>query len=811
MKKPVVLRIYKGDQLMGVKQFADPQIVIGRQGEVQVALEGDSVSIIHASIEERGETYSVMDLGSESGTFLNGERVLDVELESGDVLKIGEYKIEFYIGVPRPKGYSDATIAARSTMPKPAAPQAAPQPPQAAPQPPPVVSQPVAPPQPPPVVSQQVVTPQPPPAAPQPPPSVVQPPPVAAPVPEAPKQEAPKQHPIIPVFPKSVPVPPPSAPSAPEKTEKEEPKVVPVPPPPTIQPQTAANRIETGSPAGVGMAGVTGGVTGGIAAGLGAPSTMRVPPPMPGGATRRATPPHKPHKTRFSKTFAPPSKYKDVRDYVKPSKGTVVEILVAWRERVIATYHFSSAKTITMGSHPSNDVVLPLFATQVRKLPIVKIDRQAIVLIAPEMKGELIRGQAASNFAELIRQNRMVNAGNGYTLALEQGEMVQVDIGEQVSVIVRYVSDSPKPLVAPLFDLTASEFTGVVLSLAMVGMLWLYTYLYSPPKVLGDEENNEPQRTAIIMLKPPTPPPLPPPADPTPAPTPVAPPPTPPPKVVKVKPTETKTAPQAATKKAQTATNLTTKQDPGKSAAAAPNKNKTGPRTQTSVKQGGAIKTADKEGSQMQSKSRDLSKAGVFSAFGSGGAQDKLAGSTTGSGELAGMAAASSGKAGSATNRAGQGLGSELKDTGMGGNGKSLEGIAGGVGTTGRGSGNSGYGTGGLGNRAGVKIVTGGTEEQIGVGIDKEAIRRVIMANLRVIRSCYEKQLNRHPDLFGKLVLSWDIGEQGRVVATRVKSNELGNREVADCITDKLKGWRFPEPPANQVVVVEAYPFFFSN
>jgi hypothetical protein len=335
-------------------------------------------------------------------------------------------------------------------------------------------------------------------------------------------------------------------------------------------------------------------------------------------------------------------------------------------------------------------------------------------------------------------------------------------------------------------------------------------YLYSPPKPLDDQEEKQPDRTAVILLAPPTPPPLPPPPPPpppqpaaTPVPTPVA---TPPPQKVKV----AEKVQEAQKKTAPTVTNLTKKEDPGKSASAAPNKNKTGPRIQTSVKQGGAIKTTPKEGAQMESKSKDVSHAGMFSVFGNNGAQDKLAQSTTGAGELAGMASAANGKAGSAVDRAGQGLGSELKDTGMGGNGKALDGIAGGVGTQGRGSGNSGYGTGGLGNRQGVKIVTGGAGEDIRGTIDREAIRRVIRANLSSIRACYEKELNRHPDLMGKIVLTWEIGEQGRVISASTKSNELGNKDVADCITEKLKTWRFPEPPANTTAEV-SYPFLFSN
>jgi hypothetical protein len=82
---------------------------------------------------------------------------------------------------------------------------------------------------------------------------------------------------------------------------------------------------------------------------------------------------------------------------------------------------------------------------------------------------------------------------------------------------------------------------------------------------------------------------------------------------------------------------------------------------------------------------------------------------------------------------------------------------------------------------------------------------------LRTIKSCYEFQLNKNKELMGKLVLSWEIGEQGRVVSAKVRSNELGNAEVANCIMRNLKTWRFPEPPSNQVVEVESYPFFFSN
>lgn len=772
MKKPVVLRIYKGEQLLGVKQFIDSQIVIGRQGEVQVALEGDNVAIIHAVIEERdGGGHYICDLGSESGTYRNGEMVLDTQIQSGDTLQIGDYRIEFYLGVPKPKAPPPG-LSSGAEAPAPAA--------SSAPEPAPV--KPIEP------------TPSVPQAPPFEPVAVPKESPAAQTLNKEPKPQAP---PVVKQEFRRESLGPDTAPSPQVPVSKPavaEPPKPEVAEPPKVEAKTevkpAASSVQAAASTVVG-----GTVTGFSLAGPKAKST----------AHKSGEKKHR----RFGSTFAPPSRYNDVREYVRPSKGTVVEVLVAWRERVIATHHFSEKRTITMGSHPENDIVLPMFASRARRVPILKISSQAVVLISPEMSGELIRGQSSSTFIELVRQNRMAKDGAAYALILEQGEMIRIELNDQISVIVRYVSESPKPMVAPLLDLTTSEFTGVVLSFVLVAVLGLYMFLYTPPLPLPDEGlENEPLRTAMIITAKPTPAPLPPapPKPERPAPTPAA---TPPPQIVKATPQPKKTEDKKVSQP-KAVKNLTKKNDPGLSANAAPNKNKTGPRHLTAPKSGGAIKTAAKEGSQMKSAQKDPSKSGVFSVFGTNGAQDQLAQSTSGAGELAGLADQATGKAGSSENRPGQGLGSKLKDTGRGGTGNALTGIAGGISTAGRGSGNSGYGTGGLGNHSGVKIVPGGEEESFSGTIDREAIRRVIQANLRVIKTCYERQLNRNPDLFGKVVIAWEIGEQGRVVSARIGRDELGNRAVGDCIVAKLKGWRFPEPPANQQVEV-AYPFFFSN
>lgn len=733
-KQPIVLRVHKNGALVGVKQFLENQIVIGRQSDLQLPLEGESIAVIHCTIESRDGGWFIADLGSESGTKKNQETILDSAIQSGDTIEIGDYKIEFFIGIPKPK--APPVEVAAPVAPTTVAPAIVP---------PTVVTQPVN------VIPAESTQ------------------PVSVPTATTPPLTR------APLFP----------PLAAVKGEQ----------PASGSTLASSKPAEYSRPVDR--------PTVDIISGSGSLETVAARP------IRASVRPHG-HKKKGRKTFAPPSRYQNVKEFVKPTKGSVVEVMVAWRERVIATYSFSEKKIITIGSKPSCDVPVPVMGSRLRSAPIVKVDQPATVFILPESTGELVRGQNSQPFAELSRTGRIGRNGELSTLVLEQGELVKMDVGEGISIIIRYVSEAPKPLMAPLFDLTTSEVTGVVLAMALVAVLSLYMYLYSPTKELPPEAGlDEPLRTAVMLVKPtPVPPPLPPAEQTKVVEIPATPVPTPPPQVVRSTPSPVKTEVKQKQTQAQVLTQVKT--NPGQAANAAPNKNKTGPRTQTTVKQGGAVKTTDQKASQMQSKPKDVSKAGIFSTFGGGGAQNTLAGSTTGSGELAGMSASATGRSGFNENRAGEGLGSATKDTGQGGTGKSLEGIVGGIKTEGRGGGNTGYGTGGLGGRVGVKVVPGGEGEAFSGTIDREAIRRVILANYRVIKTCYEKELNRTPDLVGKLVIEWDIGEKGAVLRTAVQRNELGNKAVADCLMGRLRMWRFPEPPTNEVVTV-AYPFVFSN
>jgi pSer/pThr/pTyr-binding forkhead associated (FHA) protein len=75
--------------------------VLGRDGGCDFVVEDDTVSRQHARIRVEDQTFVLFDLGSGNGTYVNGEQVQRVELQDGDVIKIGDSLILFKDAKPR--------------------------------------------------------------------------------------------------------------------------------------------------------------------------------------------------------------------------------------------------------------------------------------------------------------------------------------------------------------------------------------------------------------------------------------------------------------------------------------------------------------------------------------------------------------------------------------------------------------------------------------------------------------------------------------------------------------------------------------
>jgi hypothetical protein len=68
---------------------------IGRSPDCEIFLDDVTVSRNHAVLVEQDGKFSVEDQGSLNGTFVNRKRIDSAELEEGDELQIGKYRMTF--------------------------------------------------------------------------------------------------------------------------------------------------------------------------------------------------------------------------------------------------------------------------------------------------------------------------------------------------------------------------------------------------------------------------------------------------------------------------------------------------------------------------------------------------------------------------------------------------------------------------------------------------------------------------------------------------------------------------------------------
>ena len=72
---------------------------VGRHPDSDIFLDDVTVSRRHAEFVCQGRAYVVRDVGSLNGTYLNRERVEEAQLENGDEVQIGKFKLVYLAGV----------------------------------------------------------------------------------------------------------------------------------------------------------------------------------------------------------------------------------------------------------------------------------------------------------------------------------------------------------------------------------------------------------------------------------------------------------------------------------------------------------------------------------------------------------------------------------------------------------------------------------------------------------------------------------------------------------------------------------------
>ncbi len=108
--------VFHNDQPIKTYEIDDPVITIGRLPENAISIANMGVSRRHVRIErDANRNYTLSDLNSLNGTYVNNKKVRKCTLNSGDRISIGKYVIQFEIvqrQAPAPTEPAQDTYAA---------------------------------------------------------------------------------------------------------------------------------------------------------------------------------------------------------------------------------------------------------------------------------------------------------------------------------------------------------------------------------------------------------------------------------------------------------------------------------------------------------------------------------------------------------------------------------------------------------------------------------------------------------------------------------------------------------------------------
>jgi pSer/pThr/pTyr-binding forkhead associated (FHA) protein len=93
--KGPALVVRSGGGRAGEMFHPEQETTIGRSPDCGIFLDDVTVSRKHAVLVNRDGAFFIEDQGSLNGTFVNRKRVESAELEDGDELQIGKYRLTF--------------------------------------------------------------------------------------------------------------------------------------------------------------------------------------------------------------------------------------------------------------------------------------------------------------------------------------------------------------------------------------------------------------------------------------------------------------------------------------------------------------------------------------------------------------------------------------------------------------------------------------------------------------------------------------------------------------------------------------------
>jgi pSer/pThr/pTyr-binding forkhead associated (FHA) protein len=105
-EQEIVAHLASGDGMLiihrgpgkGSRYLLNESTTVGREMGSHIFLDDVTISRKHALLVSQSKSFSLEDLGSLNGTYVNGESITKISLKNGDEIQIGKFHMLFFGG-----------------------------------------------------------------------------------------------------------------------------------------------------------------------------------------------------------------------------------------------------------------------------------------------------------------------------------------------------------------------------------------------------------------------------------------------------------------------------------------------------------------------------------------------------------------------------------------------------------------------------------------------------------------------------------------------------------------------------------------
>lgn len=88
---------------------------------------------------------------------------------------------------------------------------------------------------------------------------------------------------------------------------------------------------------------------------------------------------------------------------------------------------------------------------------------------------------------------------------------------------------------------------------------------------------------------------------------------------------------------------------------------------------------------------------------------------------------------------------------------------------------------------------------------ERDILRRIVRANIRDVRACYDLALAHDPRAKGRVPIQFTISASGKVTDALVQESTMKAASVGTCLAAAMRRWKFPKPDLGAATLT--YPF----